>query len=192
VGQIANLPHSWQVASLSRVANTTSLRRPMRWAWPAAFSVMTGIAALLLVALALRPVPQVVERIVERVVSVPAKPQQAATQSTAGRVAPGTAVDFPEMTVPGLPDWMAWGFSSLPSVNTNQQSSYAKLRNQVLLHGLERWKPAASESDATSPLHEEPVLGREQLNHWLDQEGVESGLQRNSTPSLRNSSGAKS
>jgi hypothetical protein len=36
-----------------------------RWAWPAAFSAMTAVAASLLVMLVTRPGPQIVERIVE-------------------------------------------------------------------------------------------------------------------------------
>jgi len=43
-----------------------------RWAWPAAFSAMTAAAASLLVIVAARPGPQIVERIVE--VPVPAAP----------------------------------------------------------------------------------------------------------------------
>ena len=136
---------------------------------------MTGVAALLLVALAVRPAPQVVERIVERTASIPVKPQQAATESTADRLVPENEVDSPVVTVPGLPDWLAWGLSSPPGLGVNQQYSYPELRNQVLMHGLERWRPETSASTATGPVHEQPVLGRDQLNRWLDQEGMESG-----------------
>src|SRR5271157_3559894 len=42
-------------------------QRSAGWAWPAAFVTMTGIAASLLVVLAIRPAPQVTERVVERI-----------------------------------------------------------------------------------------------------------------------------
>ncbi len=180
VGQIANLPSLRQVSNLPHVA-----------AWPAAFVAMTGIAALLLVALAIRPAPPVVERIVERIVTAPAVPQEPAVAIAESRVEAISMVDSSAM-VSTLPDWLAWWPFPQPIVSAQQEPFYPELRNQVLLHGLGSWKPRAVDSAAAGRTQEEPISPREQLNRWLEQEGVESAFRRLSTPTLRNPSGARS
>ena len=67
---------------------TTGPQRRAGWAWPAAFATMTGIAASLLLALAIRPAPQVIERFVERIVTAPASPQEPAAAIAERRVEP--------------------------------------------------------------------------------------------------------
>ena len=69
------------VASNSRPAAPPGTIGPQcraGWAWPAAFAMMTGVAASLLVVLAIRPAPQVTERIVERIITAPEAPQEPA------------------------------------------------------------------------------------------------------------------
>ena len=134
----------------SPASATARPRRRAGWAWPAAFATMTGVAASLLVALAIRPAPQVTERIVERIVTAPAAPQEPAAAVAQGRVEPESAVDSPAMLA-ALPDWLAWEPFPQPAVSTKHEPSYPELRKQVLLHGLESWKPQASESAASRP-----------------------------------------
>jgi hypothetical protein len=181
-------------SKISQPAAQSDTARPRRgtgWAWPAALATMTGIAASLAVALAVRPAPQVVERIVERTATAPEAPREPAADVTDGRIDLDAAADSPPMA-DVLPDWLAWGLFSRPDVSIKHELSYPELRNQVLLHGLEPWKLQASASAATGRVQEEPVLDREQLNRWLKQEGVESALRRLSTPTPRNPSGARS
>ena len=166
-------------------------RRRAGWAWPAAFATMTAIAAALLVALAIRPAPQVVERIVEKVAMAPAVPQVPAAAIAEDPVEPDTRINSPAMAA-ALPGWLAWGIFPQPAVNTKQEPSYMELRNQVLSHGLNSWEPRASASAAAGRAEEEPVSSREQLKRWLEQEDVEGTSRRLSTPTLRNLSGARS
>ena len=91
--------------------------RPRRGSWPAAFVAMTTVAAGLLVALVARP-PQVVERVVERVVEVqvPAAARDAALADMNRRDRSATRDD----TLPAAPrrltepprNWTAFLFSS--------------------------------------------------------------------------------
>jgi hypothetical protein len=161
------------------------------WAWPAAFATMTGVAASLLVAMAIRPAPQVVERIVERIVTAPAAPQEPAAAIAKRFVEPESVAPSPAV-VAALPDWLAWEPFPQPAVKAEQELSYPELRRQVLLHGLESWEPRAVESAVSGHADEGPVSYREQLDRWLEQQGVESVLRRHSTPILGNASGAKS
>ena len=187
-GQASAEPKIGQTAAQSPTAR---LRCRADWAWPAAFATMTGIAASLLVALAIRPAPQVTERIVERIITAPAASQEPAADVAQGRVEHNSTVDSPAMLT-ALPDWLAWGLFPRPDVATKREPSYPELRNQALLHGFEPWKLQASASAAPRRTQDEPVLDREQLYRWLEQEGVENALRRLSTPTLRNPSGAKS
>jgi hypothetical protein len=180
VGRIANLPHSRQVGKLPHVP----------WVWPAAFASMTCVAAILLAALVIRPAPQATERIVERIVTVPVAPQESTAASAPNLVA-AEAVDEARAMAPALPDWLAWWHFTHPAANTEHEPSYPELRNQVL-HGLKPWKAPVSESTAYGRSDEEPAGAGEMLNHWLEQEGIPNGVRRAATPSLRNSSGARS
>ena len=93
-------------------------RRRAGWAWPAAFAAMTGVAASLLVALAIRPAPQITERIVERIITAPAPSQEPAAEVAQGRVEPNSTVDPPAMLA-ALPDWLTWGLFPRPDVATS-------------------------------------------------------------------------
>jgi hypothetical protein len=184
IANLSGLPH---IGDLSHVLEASPPRPRGRWAWPAAFATMTGIAASLLVALAIRPAPQVVERIVR----APAVAQGPAAIVAHGHVA--TESERPSwVTVVALPDWLAWGLFAQSDAGTKHEPSYAELRNQVLRHGVEPWSLQASESNATGGAQGEPFLDREQFNRWLEQEGLEKPSRRISNPTLRNLLGVKS
>ncbi len=170
---------------------TTGPQHRAGWAWPAAFTTMTGVAASLLMALVIRPAPQVTERIVERIVTAPAAPQEPAAAIAKRFVEPEAAAPSPA-EVATSPDRLVWEPFPQPAVSAEQELSYPELRRQVLRHGLESWKPRAAESAVSGRADEGPVSYREQLDRWLEQQGVESALRRHSTPTPGNTSGAKS
>ncbi len=174
--------------------------RPWRraaWAWPTAFAAMTGIAASLLLALAIRPAPQVSERIVERIVTTPSPP--APLPKREGNYSPSPAAPLPEaegsfspVVAAPVPDWLALMLFPQPDVNKKCEPSYPQLRKQVLLHGLESWKLWAPETSVAGRVDKEPATAGEELKRLLEQEGDESPRQGLSTPMLRNPSGTRS
>lgn len=118
--------------------------RTRRWAWPAAFSTMSAVAALLLVMLATRSSPQVAAVVEEQ-----AKP-----------------VSVEKEQVPG--DWLAVRNSPrpMPFPGANE-SSYLKLRNQVVRYGVESWKSPVSSVATEVRAAEAPLNYREQLDRLL-------------------------
>ncbi|HEV7226141.1 MAG TPA: hypothetical protein VGN42_25765 [Pirellulales bacterium] len=107
-----------------------------RWAWPAAFSAMTALAASLLIALVARPGPQVVERIVRVPVEQPA-----------------AVVDLQpaERDPPVLESGLAF---SPARPDTAFGESYLHARDQVLAFGLDSWmssNPSAAASSSEPP-----------------------------------------
>jgi hypothetical protein len=190
--------------AVGQITNQPNVRQPhVPSAWPVAFAAMTGIAAALLVALAIRPGPQIPgPQIVERIVKVPAAQQEPiasqepiAPQDPSAAIVQGSAE--PDSTVDSAlnstvdstvdsPDFVPHSFI------VRDEPSNADLRRQRLLHGLEPWRLRTYDSTAASRTVEEPVLDRQQLNRWLEQEGVEGVLRRLSTPTLRIPAGARS
>jgi hypothetical protein len=133
-------------------AASSGRRNRRRWAWPAAFSAMTTVAAVLLVALVVRVAPQV----------APGNGQGISPTSAASAAVEKQA----DPTV-----WFARGNPSQRSpVSGGDETAYLSLRDQVLRFGVESWKPPASvETAATNTA--EPVLSyREQLDRLLKQE----------------------
>jgi hypothetical protein len=174
-----------------KISQAAQPQLPSRWAWPVAFAAMSGIAASLLAALAIRPAPQASERIVERIVTVSTARQEPAAAIAQDRIEAVAASDARAIASP-LPDWLALWLFAQPAGSTGHEPPYPELRNQVLLHGLNSWTTPASESTASARAGEEPVPAGELLNYWLEQEGGTNTLRRNTKPPLRNSSGAKS
>jgi len=179
VGQVANLPSRRQIGSLPH----SWPRRSTRWGWPAAFAAMTGLAASLLVALAIRPAPPVIERIVARTVNVPAAAPEPVPAVAGNRVDPSAVVESSAKAAV-FPDWLAWLFIPQSDANAKHELTYPEFRNQALAHGLESWKLQAFASAAPGRIQDEPVLDRERLNRWLEHDGVEKALRRLSTPTL--------
>jgi hypothetical protein len=160
----------------------TTRQSRARWAWPAACTTMTGIAAALLVALTIRPAPQVVERIV----TVPAAPQEPVAAVVQGRVEPESEMPSAAV-VAALPDWLAWDESFLRThhaprdgIHHAERDEYddPQIRRRLLLHASEWREPPGSRSAAIGRADDEPVPYHEQLHRLLEE--------------LRNSSGARS
>jgi hypothetical protein len=114
-----------------------------RWAWPAAFSAMTAVAAILLAALVVRVEPRTA-----------APGRGAGGSSVATSVAERTVDPSPALAVRDIPRR-----SSVAA-----ETAYLNLRDHVLRFGIESWKPPAS-SVAAKTNGAEPILScREQLD----------------------------
>ena len=121
-------------ASLSAAPGNQPARR---WAWPAAFSGMTALAASLLLVLVTRPAPPVVERIVRVPVEMPRQPDQREPDSH-----PGDSL-VRQATV----DWLAREIASrLARDKTTSGGSYLDLRDRVLAMGIDSWQGDGSAS----------------------------------------------
>jgi hypothetical protein len=106
---------------------------PRRWSWPVAFGGMTAVAASLLIALALQPGPQVVEKVVQ--VPIPVHRDVVPVQPPTNRL--------PERaSSPSLPSAV-----SAPSQGREQFARYFDLRDRVLAMGVENWASEASPAD---------------------------------------------
>ena len=147
-----------------------------RGAWPAAFAGMTAVAAALAVALAVRPGPQVVERV--RIVKVPVASDEAAesrTDTREGDLPPGPRQVVPRPRaesgdgasprgdLPLQPDWSRFG----------SRGEYLEAIDRMLAQGKDPWSRPAAESeqgDAPSkpPTSDAPPPYREWLKTMLD------------------------
>ena len=127
-----------------------------RWAWPAAFSTVTAVAAILLVMLTTRTQPQMAERGNEQGVAPTAS-------SSADKMEAARELGF------GL---AAENASWRPSASDTGEMSYLKLRDQVLRDGVESWKSPASAVVTTTQAPETPLSYRQQLDLLLKQQGL--------------------
>ncbi len=134
---------------------------PGRWAWPAALSTMTAVAAILFVMLATRSQPQVAVQRGERGTAI-------AASSGVPRQANPAA---PERRATG--DWLATGSEPRPSEGPDiDQTSYLTLRDQALRGGVESWEVPVSAVVTTARTTDAPLSYREQLNRLLEQQGL--------------------
>ncbi|MGH7140975.1 MAG: hypothetical protein ACREHD_35030 [Pirellulales bacterium] len=124
---------------------------PRRWPWPAAFGGMTAVAASLLLLLALRPAPQVVERIVR--VPMPVSPPN--TTDVHPRAAPSAAV-------PIAAEQPAAARRLPPDAPA---PVYLDLRDRVLAMGLDSFSPPGAPSDERPD--SQPANYRDLLNSLL-------------------------
>lgn len=129
-----------------------------RWAWPAAFSAMSALAASLFLVLMLRP-PVVVERVVQA---------QVVEEEREGEEATGRGGDKVQDRS-GLPRAveLARGDEEAKGRETDEVHheetpgrSYLDLRDRVLAMGIETWQPLRSLAAAESP---RPATSRELL-----------------------------
>ncbi|HUT92254.1 MAG TPA: hypothetical protein VMY37_22355 [Thermoguttaceae bacterium] len=149
-----------------------------RWAWPGACAGMTAVAATLLVALLVRPEPQVVERV--RIVRVPvpaqvdevprsdADPRVADVLPNPWRPASPSRVEPRDSASrrPGPPaqaDWSRFG----------SRREYLETIDRMLARGKDRWSQPAAVSGGgdqrpEAPTSDAPPPYREWLRTMLD------------------------
>jgi hypothetical protein len=136
----------------SRCGGALSGRRDKRrWAWPAAFSAMTAVAAALLVAVVVRVEPRSTAAVRETVLSAVAAP-------------------VAERAIEPSPSPAIADFASERPISTSDETAYLNVRDQVLRFGVESWNVPVS-AVAASTKAAEPVLTRRgQLNALLMQQ----------------------
>jgi hypothetical protein len=125
-----------------------------RWAWPAAFSTMTAVAAILLALLATRSEPKI---------ALQEDGKGTAQQSAINNPGEGRAFGY------GLAEANA---SRPPVVLGTDEMSYLTLRDQVLRDGVESWKFPVSTSATAARTTERPLSYREQLDRLLKQQDL--------------------
>jgi hypothetical protein len=122
----------------SHIAQTVSTVRgrvPLRrWAWPAAFSTMSAVAATLLAMLMSRPEPAVIPQIVYVPVDQPTAVDDSTESSMAGS-------ETPIQVGPRHKEQM--GNERRPA-----EGDYLRLRDQVLALGLDSWSSGRSAGGA--------------------------------------------
>ena len=156
---------------------------PRRWPWPAAFAAMTAVAASLLVAILIRPA-QVVERVVERIVEVPA-PQAVAglvhedgnapKEGNAGETPLGDSLSpSPRRFVQQPSTWTTflWALGAADSYSPPlpaEAASYTRLRDFDFTQGPDVWPaPAATPPGGNGrSLPSGPVSQRELLKELM-------------------------
>jgi hypothetical protein len=171
-GQASVAPRLRQPASPLGAAFS---RQHAGWGWPVALAAMSTVAASLFVALVMRPVSQVVAPPVQQAAAQPAAPQESATAVAAHHVEPGPATTPSAVARAVSPDWLAWNVFARPGAGVKDELSYPALRQQVLLNGLESWKPLVSESAPARREETWPVPYREELQRWLEEQRHPSG-----------------
>jgi hypothetical protein len=129
--------------------------RARRWAWPAAFSTMTAVAAAMLMALILRPEPRIIERLVP-------------VSSLADRGEKDSSPPSASSVVPAAPT-----SGSAPRV-APVAAAYPQLLARVLERGLDAWPPAASASLPAPRAEGGPASFREYREQLLGAPSVRS------------------
>lgn len=142
---------------LMYLAGQASAAMPMygrdarRWVWPAAFSGMTAVAASLLLLLALRPSPPVVERIVR--VPTPVPPPPTADVHPSAVLADAVPINVKQPEAPR-------------GLQRNAPAAvYLDLRDRVLAMGLDSFSPPGAPSDERPD--SQPANYRDLLNSLL-------------------------
>jgi hypothetical protein len=145
-----------------------------RWAWPAAFAGMTAVAAGLLVALVLRPEPEVVERI--RIVTVPAEAQVDEPSSLTEEV--GDEADSPAAPQrrtlqprPAARDWASRRTGAPPRPDWERfgsRAEYVDALGRMLARGVDPWRQPLTVSGRGDRDSDAPVLYRRALEKMLD------------------------
>ncbi|MBM4092251.1 MAG: hypothetical protein FJ276_22910 [Planctomycetes bacterium] len=185
--------------SAGGVESGTRLRH---WSLPAAFVAMTGVAACLLVALVARP-PLVVERVVERIVEVPAAPTGArlALEQRRDRdtLIAETQAPAPRRFVEQPSVWFALllaTFARDPSaaLSSADASSYLRLRDRAFSQGLEGWTTPAAVAAVEVPVssRSRPASQRELLDELLEKAEADRGADPAVSPESTSHPGVKS
>jgi hypothetical protein len=144
-----------------------------RWAWPAAFSAMTAVAASLLVALLVRGEPPVEVRIVKVPVEAGGNGEVVPSPHTPVPPGEGPRVGPPQENPERLPEPGAGsGLFALVGLDWAQlydrdrlspETSYPGLRDRVLREGVDSWpapSPGANVKPASAPVPYRKLLNR--------------------------------
>jgi hypothetical protein len=123
-----------------------------RWAWPAAFSAMTTVAAALLAALVVGVEPPTV---------APSGPR---SSSTARPIAQ------PQVEPPSSVAWTNRPWRA--AIGQSNEADYLSLRDQVLRFGVDSWRIPAPAVVATTSRAEPILSNREGLDRLLRQEAL--------------------
>jgi hypothetical protein len=151
-----NLPVSHALAAgrfvCSRCGGALSGGRgKSHWAWPAAFSAMTAVAAVLLVTIAVRVDPRI---------AAPGDGKGVSTADASLAERPGDL--HSSLVVRNLPRPQRFSGSG--------ETAYLSLRDQVLRFGVESWKSPASAAAVTTRAAEPVLSCHGQLEALLIQE----------------------
>jgi hypothetical protein len=137
------------------------------WAWPAAFSGMSVVAATLLVMLISRPGSRNIENIANYTApqSAPATESNETTDSS----------DYADRSSEYL-TYFALAFLSGTDnrkiKGAESQYSNAVLLRQILAKGVDSWKPSETGHIDGKPINTRPLTNRELMNQLLDQAGT--------------------
>jgi hypothetical protein len=139
----------------SRCGAVISGRRDKRrWAWPAAFSAMTTVAAVLLAALMVRVEPR------------------SAAPTAEGNVSPTAATPFAKERVDPSSLLAAKDLPRRETRSGADETAYLNVRDRVLRLGVESWKSPPSPAAATTDFPERVLGSRDQMNRLLSLESL--------------------
>jgi hypothetical protein len=154
---------------LAGQASTADRPAMGRWAWPAAFAAMTAVAAGLLVALVLRPEPEVVERL--RIVRVPAEARDEVSSPTEDADSPPTPRRGAFEARPAARNWASRRAGSPPRPDWERfgsRAEYLETLDRMLARGVDPWRQPLTVSDRGDRGSDAPVPYRRALEKMLD------------------------
>lgn len=166
----------------SAAARPERCRAWTRWLWPAAFSAMTAVAAMLLVMLVVQP-GQIARHGADRTALAPAPSAEAKTAQDAGaasmQLSPEKRAEpSPDDEArPGAQDSLLSLILSpfTPPIGPRAEPSpahhsYPELRDLVLARGLDSWQSPTAPAGEGRERVEAPLSYRELLDSLLEQE----------------------
>jgi hypothetical protein len=151
-------PDQLSVGARRETEGEGGARRKRAWLWPAVFTAMSAVAAVLLAMVVYKPSPQVVERTVEPAASESGLASDA-NQSRRNRIDVNLAL-----------------LSEIENRKFNEAiSPYANsvLLQQCLTKGMDSWKPRNSGSDDTQSISTQPMTNRELMDQYLKNFGAD-------------------
>jgi hypothetical protein len=138
------------------------------WAWPAAFSVMSAVAATLFMMLLLRPGPglQTTEGVAKQAASDASLTGYALESTDAGKYADQSYGNRSILSLAALSG------IDIRKLNENDSTySYTQLLNQIIDKGVDSWEPRATGPYTKKAITTRPLTSRELMNQLLDQIG---------------------
>lgn len=133
-----------------------------RWAWPAAFFTMAAVAASLLLALCIRPEPNLANR---REQALPPRPSVAHDERPAHTASASTSADL-EPAPAGLAWLSEWGLT--PQGDSRLSSPYVRLRDELLQLPASPRRPAFTVETESAAVAEETLPYHKLLERLLE------------------------